>query len=108
MSVRLHNIKIWLRYCEGFDKPYVTPSFPMFFDLGSDPRENFSLFDDRLDCGWELAVALELKQEYEKSIEAMPNIKPGTGDNFNGYGLVARGEHDLEVKAEKKAGVQTM
>jgi arylsulfatase A-like enzyme len=108
MSVRWHNLKIWLRYCEGFDKPYVTPSFPMFFDLGSDPQEHFSLFDDKLDCGWELAVALKLKQEYEKSIEAMPNIKPGTKDNFNGYGLIARGEHALEVKAEEKAGVQTM
>jgi hypothetical protein len=108
MSVRAHNIKIWLRYCEGFDKPYVTPSFPMFFVLGSDPQENFNVFLDRLDNGWELGIALKLQGEYEKSIEAMPNIKPGTKDDFNGYGLIARGEHALEVKAEKKAGVQTM
>jgi len=108
MSIRWRNVKVWFRYCEGFDKPIVAPSFPMFFDLGSDPQELYSLFDDKLDCGWEFGIIMKLQEEYEKSIEAMPNIKPGTKDDFNGYGLIARGEHALEVKAEKKAGVQTM
>jgi hypothetical protein len=37
MSVKWHNIKAILRYCEGIDQPILEPQFPMFFDLGSDP-----------------------------------------------------------------------
>jgi len=106
MSVRWRHVKIWLRYCEGMDYPYLTCSFPRFYDLGSDPQEEYSLFDDKLDCGWEYGIVMKLMEEYEKSIEACPNIKPGS--EFKGYSLVDRGEHALEVKAEEKAGVQTM
>src|SRR5271165_5102659 len=106
MSVRWRHVKIWLRYCEGMDYPYLTCSFPRFYDLGSDPQEEYSLFDDKLDCGWEYGVVMKLIGEYEKSVEACPNIKPGS--EFKGYSLVDRGEHALEVKAEEKAGVQTM
>jgi arylsulfatase len=106
MSVRWRNIKVWWRFCEGMEHPFLAYSFPQFYDLGSDPSELYPLFQDKLDCGWELGIILKLMEEYEKSIEAMPNIKPGS--EFKGYGLVARGEHALEVKAEEKAGVQTM
>ena len=106
MSIRWRNIKIWLGYCEGMDHPNVKCSFPRFYDLGSDPQELYSLFTDKLDCGWEYGIAMKLMEEYEKSIEACPNIKPGS--EFKGYSLVDRGEHALEVKAEEKAGVQTM
>jgi arylsulfatase len=83
MSVKAHNIKIWLRYSEGFDKPIVKPQFPLVFDLGSDPGERHSLFDDKMDIGWEMAVVLPPVFQYEKSFAEYPNIKPG--EEFTGY-----------------------
>jgi hypothetical protein len=83
MSSKCRNIKIWLRYCKGFDEPIVKPSMPMVFDLGSDPGERHNLFDDEMDNGWEGSIALPPVFEYEKSIEQYPNIKPG--EEFTGY-----------------------
>jgi arylsulfatase A-like enzyme len=83
MSVKSHNIKVWFRYSEGFDKPIVTPQFPMAFDLGSDPGERNSLFLDKMDIGWMLEVVWPYVGGYEKSIAEYPNIKPG--QEFTGY-----------------------
>jgi arylsulfatase len=83
MSVKWHNIKCWLRYSEGFDKPIVKPQFPMIYDLGSDPGERWSLFNDRMDIGWEFGVIMSVVAEYEKSFAEYPNIKPG--QEFDGY-----------------------
>ena len=85
MSVRASNIKIWLRYAEGFDKPIVKPQFPLFFDLGSDPGENDNMFNDKMDMGWMLGVALKFVADYHKSVAQYPNIK--TGEEFEGYPL---------------------
>ena len=38
MSAKWLNVKIWLRYCEGFEKPILKPAFPLVYDLGSDPQ----------------------------------------------------------------------
>lgn len=83
MSVKWHNIKIWLRYTEGIDKPIVKPQFPMVFDLGSDPGEQYNLFMDKLDMGWMIGIAMQAVGEYEKSIAQYPNITPG--QEFTGY-----------------------
>jgi hypothetical protein len=83
MSAKWHNIKIWLRYTEGFDKPVVKPHMPIVFDLGSDPGENYNLFNDKMDIGWEAGVVLPAVFEYEKSFAQYPNIKPG--QEFTGY-----------------------
>ena len=83
MSAKWHDIKIWLRYTEGFDKPIVRPHMPIVYDLGSDPGENYNLFDDKMDVGWEAAVVLPVVFEYEKSFAQYPNIKPG--QEFTGY-----------------------
>ena len=56
---------------------------PMVYDLGSDPGENYNLFDDKMDIGWEAGVVLPVVFEYEKSFAQYPNIKPG--QEFNGY-----------------------
>ena len=53
MSAKWLNVKIWLRYCEGFEKPILKPAFPLVYDLGSDPHERNGLFNDRMDIGWE-------------------------------------------------------
>ena len=83
MSVKWHNVKVWLRYSEGDDKPIVKPQFPMIFDLGSDPGERYNLFNDRMDMGWMFGVCMQSIAEYEKSIAEYPNIKPG--QEFDGY-----------------------
>ena len=83
MSVKRHNIKIWLRYSESIEKPIVTPQFPMIFDLGSDPHERNALFADKMDNGWMFELILPYVAEYEKSIAEYPNIKPG--EEFKGY-----------------------
>ncbi len=83
MSVKWHNIKLWLRYSEAIEKPIVTPQFPMVFDLGSDPGERNSLFPAKMDIGWMFELILPFVFEYEKSIAQYPNIKPG--EEFTGY-----------------------
>ena len=61
----------------GLAKPIVEPQFPIFFDLGSDPGENYNLFNDKMDIGWEAGVVLPVVSGYEKSFAQYPNIKPG-------------------------------
>ena len=55
----------------------------MFFDLGSDPGEQYNLFNGKMDMGWMFGVALQFVAEYEKSVAEYPNIKPGA--EFEGY-----------------------
>jgi len=83
MSVKWHNIKIWLRYSEGIEKPIVAPQFPMIFDLGSDPAERNALFADKMDNGWMFELILPYVAQYEKSVAQYPNIRPG--EEFTGY-----------------------
>jgi arylsulfatase A-like enzyme len=83
MSSKWHNVKAMFRYCDGIDEPIVEPSFPMFFDLGSDPGERYNLFETKLDMGWMFGVVYKAVAEYEKSIAQYPNIEPGT--EFDGY-----------------------
>jgi hypothetical protein len=70
-------------YSRGSDKPLVKPQFPMFYDLSSDPREDFNLFDTRMDDGWILAPVFRTISQHEMSVKAYPNIK--TGEEFGGY-----------------------
>jgi len=83
MSAKSHNIKVWFRYSEGFDKPIVTPQFPMVFDLGSDPGERNNLFSDKMDIGWMMEIIFPYIAVYERSVAQYPNIK--TGQDFTGY-----------------------
>jgi arylsulfatase len=83
MSSKWRQVKAVLRYCEGISEPIVEPQFPMFFDLGSDPGEQYNLFNTKLDMGWMFGVALQPVAEYLKSIAEYPNIEPGS--EFDGY-----------------------
>jgi arylsulfatase len=83
MSVKWHNIKMWLRYSEGIDQPILKPQFPMFFDLATDPGEQFNLFSTRLDMGWMFGLTMQAVGEFEKSVAQYPNIQPG--QDFDGY-----------------------
>ncbi len=83
MSVKWKIYKVVFRYSEGVDKPIVQPQFPLFYDLSSDPHEDFNLFSTRLDNGWMLAPAFRKIIEYQTSVKKFPNIKPG--EEFTGY-----------------------
>ena len=82
-AMKWKNMKAVFRYSEGMHNPIVKPQLPMFFDLESDPGEEYNLLEDRLDMGWMFGIALTVVEEYEKSLEKYPNIKPG--QEFNGY-----------------------
>ena len=83
MSVKWRIYKAVFRYSEGIDKPIVTPQFPMFNDLSSDPHEIANLFATELTNGWMLAPVFKDIIEYEASVKKYPNIKPG--EDFKGY-----------------------
>ncbi|MEQ8655017.1 MAG: arylsulfatase [Kiloniellales bacterium] len=57
---------------------------PKFFNLSNDPHEDFNLWDTELTMTWLFWPMLEIEGAYRKSIEAYPNIQPGTVD-FKGY-----------------------
>ena len=84
MSIKCGDVKVRLRYCEGFDKPIVQPAVPMLFDLGSDPGEKNNLFNDKMDIGWMFEIlVLPNALQYARSVAQYPNIKPG--EEFAGY-----------------------
>lgn len=87
MSIKWKNIKIWLRYSEGTDKPFVQPQWPLVFDLGSDPHELYNLFNVKMDIGWQFGIAMQLIAPYRKSLIQYRNIKPG--EEFTGYDTAA-------------------
>lgn len=82
-AAKWRNLKAIFHYTEGIDKPVIKPQLPMFYDLESDPGEEFNLLRDKLDMGWMFGIALAIVEEYEKSIAKYPNIKPG--QEFDGY-----------------------
>ena len=83
MSVKWRQIKVVIRYSEGVDQPIVTPQFPMFFDLESDPDEKYNLFNRKLDMGWMTIPAFQAIAEFQQSVAQYPNIAPG--QDFDGY-----------------------
>ena len=75
--------KAILRYCEGIDKPIVEPQLPMFYDLSSDPHEDWNLLATKMNNGWMFAPVFRDIAQYEMSVKTYPNIKPG--EEFKGY-----------------------
>jgi arylsulfatase A-like enzyme len=88
MSIKWKIYKMIFRYTENTVHPaiqsgFITPQFPMFYDLSSDPHEDSNLFYTDLTCGWMLAPAFKLIGEYELSLKEYRNIK--VGEDFKGY-----------------------
>jgi arylsulfatase A-like enzyme len=83
MSVKWEIYKAILRYCEGIDKPIVEPQLPMFYDLSSDPHEDWNLMSTKMDSAWIAAPAFRTVMQYELSLKKYPNIK--VGEEFKGY-----------------------
>ena len=83
MSVKWKMYKGIFRYSDGIDKPIVKPQFPMFYDLSSDPHEDYNLTETKFDMGWLGAPMFKHIIQYEMSQKKYPNIK--TGEDFHGY-----------------------
>ena len=65
----------------------VCVTWPMLFDLASDPGELYNVLETKMDMGWMLGVALKFVADYQKSVAQYPNIK--TGAEFEGYEATA-------------------
>ncbi|MGN6170467.1 MAG: sulfatase-like hydrolase/transferase [Solirubrobacteraceae bacterium] len=107
MAVKYGNFKVILRYGEGVDKPLVEPYFPLFFDLSSDPGENYNLTYEKLDMAWMMIPIAKVLVEYKLSTVQYPNIE--VGEDFEGYKGVKKfvGEAKAayaERKMEKAGG----
>jgi arylsulfatase A-like enzyme len=100
MSVKYGDIKVIFRYGDGIDKPIVKPMFPIVYDLGSDPGEQFNLMYEKLDMMFMFAPAFKALGEYQQSIAKYRNIKPG--EEFTGYGDVEHPPNGETKAAEYK------
>jgi arylsulfatase A-like enzyme len=88
MSIKWKMYKIVFRYATdspfpAVQSPYIKPQLPMFYDLSSDPHEDYNLFYTDFTNAWMLGPAIKLIGEYERSIKEYPNIK--VGEDFKGY-----------------------
>jgi arylsulfatase A-like enzyme len=85
MSIKWKIYKTIFRYTEphSINKGFITPQWPMFYDLSSDPHEDNNLFDTDMTNGWMLAPCFNLIGQYEQSVKQYPNIK--VGEDFKGY-----------------------
>jgi arylsulfatase A-like enzyme len=88
MSIKWKIYKTIFRYTENTVYPaiqsgFITPQFPMFYDLSSDPHEDNNLLHTDLTNAWILAPNFKLIGEYEHSIKEYPNVN--VGDDFKGY-----------------------
>jgi arylsulfatase len=72
MSVKWEIYKVIFRYAEALEKPIIKPQFPMFYDLSSDPHEDWNLFNTKLDNTWMLFPVLRIIGEYERSGTSSP------------------------------------
>ena len=55
---------------------------PLYFDLSSDPHEDYNQWIG-MENGWVYGPVLQILDRFEKSMEEYPNIKPG--EDFTGY-----------------------
>jgi len=102
LSAKWKNIKVIHMYSDGIDQPYVVPQLPMMFDLGSDPGEKYNMTNLRLDNAFFFYAIMKIGIAFKLSTVEYPNIKPGTGNDFDGYKGVKHLAHEGEAKLGKK------
>jgi arylsulfatase len=88
MSIKWKIFKAVFRYTDdsprpAIESPYITPQFPMMYDLSSDPHEDNNLWYTDLTNGWMFGPFYQIIGEYQRSIKEYPNIK--VGEDFKGY-----------------------
>jgi arylsulfatase len=89
MSVKWRYYKMVKRMANGpamdaVNQNYIEPQLPKFFDLSSDPHENFNLWTTTLTMAWLFDPMLHVIGAYEESVKTYPNIPAGAKD-FAGY-----------------------
>ncbi|MEO9778811.1 MAG: arylsulfatase [Sedimentitalea sp.] len=89
MSVKWRNYKMIKRMTAGpayeaIDQAYIEPQLPLFFDLSSDPHEDFNLWTTTLTMAWLFDPMLHTIGAFEESVKKFPNIPAGAKD-FKGY-----------------------
>ncbi len=89
MSVKWRYYKMIKRMTAGpaleaIDQAYIEPQLPLFFDLSSDPHEDFNLWTTTLTMAWLFDPMLTAIGKYEESVKEFPNIPAGAKD-FEGY-----------------------
>jgi arylsulfatase A-like enzyme len=104
LSAKYKNIKLVHMYSEGIEKPYVTPQIPMLYDLGSDPHEKYNLSNYRFDGMFQAFAIMKIGIQFKLSTVEYPNIKPGTGNDFDGY----KGVKHLADEAKEKLGAHKL
>ena len=87
-SVKWMYYKMISRYIPGpatqaISNGPVSPALPMFFDLSSDPHEDYNLWTTTMTMAWVGGPIYEIIGAYEMSVQEYPNIKPG--EDFKGY-----------------------
>ena len=90
MSVKWRYYKMIMRTVPGpameaINQGYIEPQLPLFFDLSSDPHEDFNLWTTTLTMGWVFDPMLHVVGAYEESVRKYPNVPAGAKD-FKGYG----------------------
>lgn len=66
---------------ETIDQAYIVPQLPLFFDLSSDPHEDFNLWTTTLTIAWLFDPMLTAVGKYEESVKKYPNIYAGAKDS---------------------------
>lgn len=89
MSVKWRNYKMINRMAPGpaldaINQSYIEPQLPLFFDLSSDPHEDFNLWTTTLTMAWLFDPMLHVIGAYEESVKKFPNVPAGVKD-FDGY-----------------------
>ncbi|OSP54241.1 hypothetical protein BV911_13845 [Pseudoruegeria sp. SK021] len=85
MSVKWRYYKMIKRMTAGpaldaIDQAYIEPQLPLFFDLSSDPHEDFNLWTTTLTMAWLFDPMLHVIGAFDESVKKYPNIPAGARD----------------------------
>jgi arylsulfatase len=67
----------------GFGEPVKAFSYPLYFDLLTDPKEENPLDPRWVENGWVRWPAGQVLTEHQASLKREPPIRPGTPDPYS-------------------------
>jgi arylsulfatase len=82
-GVKWRNWKMMTRQVDrGFGEPVKTLSYPVWFDLLTDPKEENPLDPRWVENGWVRWPAGQALTDHQASLKREPPIRPGTPDPY--------------------------